>query len=161
MVYRDVTDDERARLHEWLEESARLKRQIQVLFKELTAAFDSTKDVAYLGISFTESESDNILLVKTPVTEGRLRSRIALLGEILANEIIVERPEIDASGSICWVAVWAFRNSAGRSIVYLQEPGDALAYQPIAPYKEARTEVFERLGKSIAYALAAGPLEEA
>jgi hypothetical protein len=160
--FRDVTNDERAQLYDWRQEALKLKRRRQVFFQELMDAFVTGSDASELGIEFSpDINNENGLLINTPVSKGRMRFSIAPVGSSLVGKILVERAEADCSDSPVWLPVWGFCLGDPRSIIYFKAPYDAKAYEPERPERPARTEAYERIGRSIAYAISAGPLLEA
>lgn len=162
MGFRDVTSDERALLHYWKEEARKFNEKRDFFFQHLREAFADGTDGSHLGIEFSEAaDSGNTLKVKTPVSSGRIRFSIDLKGSGLVGSIRVERAEVDSSDSQVWKQVWGFYLGEPRSIIYFETPGDVSAYQPDRPDAYGRREAFERLGRSIAYALSAGPLLKA
>ncbi|MBH2072393.1 MAG: hypothetical protein I8H90_26115 [Burkholderiales bacterium] len=159
MEFRDVTNDERAQIYDWNEEASKLKRRRQVFFNELSDAFAPDSDTSHLGIEFSPDPSaENSLLVKTPVSTGRMRFSIAPVDSSLVGKVLVERAEVDRSGAQVWVPAWGFCLGDTRSIIYFNAPYDAEAYRPDMNERQPRREAFGRIGRSIAYALAAGPL---
>ena len=159
MEFRDVTNDERAQIYDWNEEASKLQRKRQVFFKELSGVFAPGSDTSHLGIEFSpDPDAENSLLVKTPVANGRMRFSIALVDSNLVGKIFVERAEVDCSGAQLWVPTWGFCLGDTRSIIYFKAPYDAEVYRPDMGDRQPRPDAFERIGRSIAYALAAGPL---
>lgn len=159
MEFRDVTSDERSELYDWREEALKLNRRRQLFFQELIDAFAADSEVRHFGIEFSLApEAENCLLIKTAVSSGRIRFSISPVGLGLIGKILVERAEVDCSDSRVWLPVWGFFLGEARSIIYFRTPRDASAYEMDRPEQGARTEAFERIGKSIAYALSAGPL---
>ena len=159
MEFRDVTSEERAELYDWREEASKLNRRRQIFFQELIDAFAAGSEASHFGIEFSlAAGTENCLLIKTPVSSGRIRFNISPVGLGLIGKILVERAEVDCSDSQVWLPVWGFCLGDARGIIYFNTPRDANAYEMDGPERGARTEAFERIGKSIAYALSAGPI---
>jgi hypothetical protein len=159
MGFRDVTSDERAQVYDWPRNAATLKRRVQILFEGLVEVFQPGSEASHTGIQFSlNTEAGNILLVKTPLSEGRVRFRVSPAQGKLVATCLVERVEVDSFDSPVWIPVWEFYVAEGRSIIYVENLSDMDVYQQDRPGNDALNEVFERTGRSIAYALSAGPL---
>lgn len=159
MGFRDVTSDERAQVYDWVRNASTLKRRVQILFDGLVEAFRPDSEASHTGIQFSlNAEVENILLVKTPLSEGRVRFRVSPTQGKLVAICLVERAEVDNLDSPVWIPVWEFYVAEGRSIIYVEDLSDRDVYQQDRPGNDARNEAFERTGRSIAYALSTGPL---